>query len=408
MDKVPEKVPADVEAEWSVLSLVLVDPARFREIAGYEGEFFYDPVLRNIFLAMQRIYKKGKNVSLPLVKDVLSEKGLLNADIENMLTNMYLRYTLADVPVLWEGFVEKLRSAYRKRLLLKYADELREIAEKPVTVMAEEVVTEAKKRFDKYLTKLEDVGIDVLGPEELIEILKEEERKICEGCSDVVLSSLFDGFEEGELLVVAARPGVGKTTMMLIDAFEIAKEYPVLFVSREMTAWELMKRLDMYTRGRAATELANREFHITTAASTPEQIEMAAKKVGAKFVFVDYLQRLHLDGYFRTREEEIAYISRKLKDMAMDMRVVIIAAAQLNRDLERRENREPRLSDLRGSGQIEQDSNQVLMLWREEMDDVTPVEILWKIAKNRRGPMKRGRLAFLPKEMRFYFLERVE
>jgi len=391
-------LPHDPEAEWAILALILTDPTRIREVAGVSPDAFYEPVNRNIFQAMKKLFRYGHSISLPLLQDVLSEMGVWNSEVENMLLNMSVRYTLADVPSLFEGYRDKLLSAYHKRLAIRLAEEITEAANRPL-VDSQRVVEIAKKKVRTLEESVALVQTEVLGPEDLIEVLQAQRNRIR---ANTFLSEMIDGFEETELVLVAARPAVGKTAFLLTEAYDIAAEFPVLFVSREMSEWELMQRLRRYTAGRIHEELPHRQFFVTTSARTPAEVELAARRVGAKFVFVDYIQRLSPGHKVFTREQEIGDISHALKDMAMDLGVVVIAAAQLNRDSERRENREPYLADLRDSGRLEQDANQVIMLWRDPLEEEEPFSVYWKVAKNRRGPERRGKLDFVPSEMRFY------
>ena len=391
-------IPNDPEAEWDLLALVITDTALMQEIAHWDDEVFYIPMYRQIFKAYKYLYRKGQEPSIPLLREILSQWQVLTGDMDNTLIMLSMKFTLADVPAYWTGVKERVLSAYQRRLLMNYAQDILKVAQQPSPqIMSDEIFDIAKRKLDEYIAKGSRYSVEIYTPEDLLS----ENGKDRIVIDNSLLSQIFQGFEEGEFLVVAARPGVGKTAMLLTDAFDVSQFYPTLFVSREMSVWELKRRIDAYTHGKTAEMIKDRQFFITTAASTPSQILMAAKEKKVKFIYIDYVQRLSGDGKFRTREEEIGYISNALKDMALDMNLVIVAAAQLNRDLERRENKEPRLADLRDSGRLEQDANQVLFLWRE-MDDTSPIEIYWKIGKNRRGSLSRGSLVFAPKHMQFY------
>lgn len=395
----PDVLPHDTEAEFAVLALVLQDPKLFRDVAGLPGEAFFEPLYREIFLALKKLYRFGRSLSLPLVKDILSSGGLYTAQVEEILLSMSVRYTLADVPVLWEGYKEKLFNSFYKRIAIQIASEIQADAQNNL-MDAKHLLEKTKRKVQILEERLYSQTQDVLTPADLKEVLSAEIRP--REIPKSLLSSITKGFLPGELVLIAARPAVGKTALLLAEAYEIASAgYSVLFVSREMTEWELMQRLNRYTSGRIHEEMPE-HFFVTTTARTPSEIAIAARQVKAEFVFVDYVQRLSADIKTYTREQEVGAISQQLKDIALDLGIVVVAAAQLNRELEKRENREPYLSDLRDSGRLEQDANQVLLLWRDPLEDEEPYTVYWKLAKNRRGPTARGEVQFVPSEMQFF------
>lgn len=392
-------MPHDLEAEWCIIALTFADPGRIKDLVALPEDAFYFPMYRDIFRALKKIYFYGRKLSLPLVRDILMEWGKYDEEVATTLLNMVKRYTFADVPAYWDGYWDAILDAYHKRLAVSLAREIEKLAQVKL-LDSFRLIERVREKVTSWEEKVSRHSMEILAGDRLVELLKKEDEGIMS--LPGVISEVLGGLGEGELIVVAGRPGTGKTALLLSDAWEIAAEMPVLFVSREMTPRELLRRLQRM-ESNLEEELLRRKLFITDHAKTPEEIFTAVRATGAKVVVVDYLQRLESGRSFAVREQEVGYISHRLKDLALDEGIVLIVAAQLNRESERRENKEPYLSDLRDSGRIEQDANAVILLWRSPFDgDEEPFTIHWKLAKNRRGKRDRGELAFLPSKMEFY------
>ena len=394
-------LPHDPEAEWAILALTITDPERARELVRLPSGVFYEPLYRKLFKAIKKLYFYGKPISLPSVKEVLAAQEELTEEIEEILLNMSVRYTLADVPLLWDGYVSILLDKYAKRKAIEAAEKIQEYALRGLTdaVRIAEFMREQMKAYEA------DVGVastGVITGEDLANLLQHTPERLKIGYS--LVDDVVGGFERGEFVIFAARPGVGKTALLLEMAWAASEFYPVLFVSREMSEYEIGKRLERIAGNTIQEELSQRQFFLTTAASNPLQIRLTARKVGAVFVFVDYVQRLlpESNSRYRTREQEVGEISAQLKDMALDENMIVVAAAQLNRESEKRQDRRPYLVDLRDSGRLEQDANLIWLLWRDTLEDEEPYTIYWHLAKNRRGPTAEGQWQFVPSEMKFF------
>lgn len=170
-------LPHDAEAEWAVLSLVLTDPTRFKEVVGVSPDAFYEPVYRDIFKAMKKIFRYGHDISLPLLKDVLAEQGKYSEEVEQILLNMSVRYTLADVPLLWQGYLDKLLSAYHKRQAIQIAAEIQEAAQKPL-VDSQRVLEIAKKKVRTLEESVSLVRTEVLSPADLLQVLSADVDRV--------------------------------------------------------------------------------------------------------------------------------------------------------------------------------------------------------------------------------------
>ncbi len=248
----------------------------------------------------------------------------------------------------------------------------------------------------------------------------------------VDLDTLTAGFQSSELIILAARPSVGKTAFALNIARHVVVEQdvPVLFVSLEQARTELAERLlccqarvDSYSirRGHLNTDQMDKLFHAADLLSraklfiddTPGQnmlrINANARRLKRRhdlgLIIVDYLQLIDPDDRRESRQEQVAVISRRLKFLARELKIPVIALAQLNRGPEDRTDKEPRLSDLRESGAIEQDADTVMMLYREDYHQggASPLipEVKVIIGKQRNGPTGDAKLSFDKKYMRF-------
>ncbi len=234
------------------------------------------------------------------------------------------------------------------------------------------------------------------------------------------------GFQSGEMTIIGGRPSMGKTSLLLQLAWQI--DCPALIISAEMSRQAIGERLISHVSGvnmrkikakkitvaekskasEALKLISEREIYISDESRvTPEVIAKEIKtlaKMGGKYttpcVFVDYLQLLSMTNFYGSGEVEVSAISKELKAMAKETGARLIVASQLNRANEQRENKTPRMSDLRGSGSIEQDADVILLLHRpsyyriadEDPDATDDGQAFVYIAKNRNGPV--GKLEY--------------
>lgn len=243
------------------------------------------------------------------------------------------------------------------------------------------------------------------------------------------LDARIGGLGEGRLITLAARPAVGKTTLAMNIAAHVASQgHKVGFYSLEMSAPELMERLiaaeadvdshrirqhgltleDIFRIGRAIYRMSTWALSIddTPSMSTFELSTRAKREKaerGLDLLVVDYLGLILPPEGTDSRVEQVSIITRQLKVLSRELSIPVIAVSQLNRQVEMRGDGEPRLSDLRDSGSVEQDSDQVIFLWRAEKDD--PVSRLaftqCKVSKNRHGPTGEFTLALVKEQSKF-------
>ena len=244
---------------------------------------------------------------------------------------------------------------------------------------------------------------------------------------------MISGLQPGNLIIIAARPSMGKTTLVLNMAQNIAleQERPVAIFSLEMSAQDIMMRMlaaesqiDFWRLRtgnfsedywRPLTEGANRLAEapillndnpgMTVQSLHAEALRLKDEHNNLALVIVDYLQMLRVDTKYNTREEDLSEITRALKVLAWELKVPVIACSQLSREVERRPDKQPRLSDLRGSGAIGEDADLVAFLYREDYyedeDAGDRVEANIMIKKQRNGPTGTVILYFSKKQMRF-------
>jgi replicative DNA helicase len=294
----------------------------------------------------------------------------------------------------------------------------------------ERVADEAEQRIyevARHDEKEQVASLRDLVDQAMVDLEKIQNREsafagVASGFRDV--DSLLSGMQPGNLIVVAARPGVGKSSFVTNLARNVAVDSskPVAMFSLEMSRWEIGMRLlcaearvpwDLIRNKRVGAEDWSR---IAQAADTLHEAplfivdsgnvtlvdirakarRLAARKAGLGLIIVDYLQLMSHTRRVDNRQQEIAEISRGLKMLAKELSIPVIAVSQLNRDPERRQDKRPQLSDLRESGAIEQDADVVMFIHRDDSDPAKKGLADLIVAKHRNGPTDTISLTFLP------------
>ncbi|KKQ87099.1 MAG: Replicative DNA helicase [Candidatus Woesebacteria bacterium GW2011_GWB1_38_8b] len=327
-----------------------------------------------------------------------------------------------------------MKDAATKRALMKAAATLVDLSmdegigsEELLDRAESEVFSITQKNLAKVFVPVREALADSF--DRLDELHKQTEgiRGIPTGFSD--LDDTLAGFQRSNLIILAARPGVGKTSLALNIAQNVAFKYkrPVGFFSLEMSREELVDRLlvaqadidawrlktgklseDDFTKlSNAMGELAEVPIFID---DTPglSILEMRTKarrlqvEAGVDLIVVDYLQ-LARSRQLENRVQEVSEISQGLKNLARELKVPVLAISQLSRAVEQRGDKRPQLADLRESGSIEQDADVVMFLWRENDDDAQNYHL--EIAKHRNGPLRQINLFFKGDRIKFYDAE---
>ncbi|MFB6215244.1 MAG: replicative DNA helicase, partial [Candidatus Bipolaricaulia bacterium] len=390
-------IPKNKETEQLVLGSILMDPEDVvpRVVEKVEPGYFYWKEHRLIFRAILELFDKGDPADVVTVTNRLKEKDQL----EEIQGRGYLADLLDKVVTTanLEHYTEILREKALMRALINGGRRISELGYetdrelKDILDRAEEIVFEISRQEtveDFHL--LSDFLRDHF--DELEELHHDPSQQTISGLSTGFpkLDEMTSGFQDGQLIVVAGRPGTGKTSfaLSLVRNIALKEDVGVGLFSLEMTKEQLLERL-LCGAGRVNLHQLRGGFvpsskwrDIATAAGNLQEstividdmpgnaildVKAKARRMKAEhdinMLVVDYLQLIEGNQNANTREQEIAHISRSLKGIARELRMPVVALSQLNRSVERREKKRPRLSDLRESGAIEQDSDVVTFIY---------------------------------------------
>ena len=430
--KVP---PQNLEAERAVIGSVLLVNSCFDDIADMlHGEYFYTEGHRHIFESIQSLYDSGvRGIDAVTLAEELVSREKLEAvgGVEYLVELLDSVAHAANV----KYYAEIVRDKWVQRSLIYACTDILKDCYDP-SVETEKLLGNAESKVFNILKgqdgeqKLEirDILMDTF--DRIQERLSNESSVsgVTTGFTD--LDEKTNGFQPAELIILAARPSMGKTAFVCNIAMAVARieQKSVLFFSLEQSKLELAERLlsihseingkslragqlddDEHDRlMRGSSELSELPLFIDDKPGrTMSQIAAIARRVDRQkelgLIIIDYLQLVEPEDKQQPREQQIAQISRRLKFLSKDLRVPVIALAQLNRGVELREDKRPKLADLRESGAIEQDADLVTFLHRPDAYDPEdrPGEAEVVIAKHRSGPTGIVRLTWRKEFMRF-------
>lgn len=441
-DKPAGKVPPQsTDAEMSLLGAILIDEEVLADISEQVTiKDFYDKRHTIIFTAMLRLYEHHKPVDLLTLTDELKKKDNLEA-IGGMA---YLTELTNYVPTAAHAtaYAEIVASKAMRRRLIKASADISELGydeETNIQELLERAETElfsvSDQSLKQDLVSLESILTESFDRMEELHRNKGQLRGIRTGWRD--LDNMTAGLQRSDLVVLAARPAMGKTTLVTNLAYNVATvaKQPVLFFSLEMSKEQLVDRMladasgvdawnirtgnlsdeDFSKLSEAMGEMAEAPIFIddTPGLSVLEmrtKARRAAHERPLGLIIVDYLQLMQASGRSDgNRVQEVSEISRGLKLIAREMNVPVIALSQLSRSVESRSPQIPQLADLRESGSIEQDADIVMFIYREayynpETDRENITDLI--IAKHRNGPTGRIELYFHPERLRFMSLDK--
>jgi replicative DNA helicase len=424
----PQIIPQSREAEEAVIGAVLINPEAYYDVAQFlKEEDFYIHRHRWIWQAFTHLHEQRIPIDFLTVSEELDQMGHL-AEVGGPA---YLTSLINNVPTslhaeAYGHIVEE--TAIRRRMLsaandiakLAYQEDIgidavMDDAEKAIFGVSERLMTRDLQSIQQVLSEYYD-RIDQLASR------GEDTYGVPTGFID--LDRLLGGMQPSDLLIIAGRPGMGKTAFMLSaakNAAQIHKKHVAIF-SLEMSSEQLVQRLIAQETGIDSQRLRTGKldedewplfthaievlsdthmFLDDTPGLTPLQLRTKCRRLHLEFqldlVIIDYLQLM--SGGIRTdnRVQEVSHISRNLKILARELNVPVLAAAQLSRAVEQRADKEPQLSDLRESGSLEQDSDIVMFIHRPEMyekDTLKQNIAQIKIAKHRNGPVGTIELVF--------------
>jgi replicative DNA helicase len=425
----PERLPPhNVEAEESVLGAMMLSAEAIASVVeAVNADDFYRPAHQRIYGAILAVYGRGEPVDAITVVEELKREHQL----DGIGGPLYVYNLVESVPT-------PASAGYYARIVADNAL-LRRLIEAASRIMSKayEAPEDPRKAADEaegliYAVSRGHETEQVVSLHELVDesmaalehIQQRDSAFAGVPTGFVDLDSLLSGLQKSNLIVIAARPGVGKSSFVTNVARNVAVDAgaPVAMFSLEMSRFEIGMRLlcaearvawDKVRSGRMATEEWTRIveaaevlheaplFIVDSGNVTIVDIRAKARRLKSKqglgLIIVDYLQLM--SGHMRTenRQQEIAEISRSLKLLAKELEVPVIAVSQLNRNPETRADKRPQLSDLRESGAIEQDSDIVMFIHRDDSDDPTvkgKADII--VAKHRNGPTQTVPLTFLP------------
>lgn len=436
--KVP---PQNLDAEKSLLGAVLIDEETLADISEHvTPKDFYEKAHAIIYSAMMRLYERHKPVDLLTLTDELKKKD----ELEAIGGSAYLTELTNYVPTAAhaETYAEMVAQKAIRRRLIRASAEISELGFDEDTTTQEllekaeaELFSVSDQSLKQDLVSLESILTESFDRMEELHRNKGSLRGVRTGYRD--LDAMTAGLQRSDLIVLAARPAMGKTTLVTNLAYNVATvaKQPVLFFSLEMSKEQLVDRMladasgvdawnirtgnlsdeDFSKLSEAMGEMAEAPIYIddTPGLSVLEmrtKARRAAHEAPLGLIIVDYLQLMQAAG--RTdgnRVQEVSEISRGLKLIARELNVPVIGLSQLSRSVESRSPQIPQLADLRESGSIEQDADIVMFIYREayynpETDRQNITDLI--LAKHRNGPTGRIELYFHPERLRFMSLDK--
>lgn len=434
--KVP---PHSMEAEQSVLGGLMLDNNAWDTVSEVVlDDNFYRQEHRKIYRTMRKLVNDGN----PIDVVTLSEELDRTSDLEGAGGLDYLIELAKNTPSASNirAYSEIVRDRSLLRQMISAANEIADDAFHPDGKTSEEILNSAEQKIFQIAEDRPNQG----GPEGVNELLKKAVDRIdtlfnSDGDMTGVTTGFDDldaktaGLQPSDLIIVAARPSMGKTTfaMNLVENALMSNNKPVLVFSLEMPAEQLMTRmlssLGRIDQTRVRTGSLEEEDwpKLTTAVNmmrdkplfiddqagiSPNELRTRARRIVREhgplsLIMIDYLQLMQMKTPgIESRTQEISEISRSLKAIAKELECPVVALSQLNRTLEQRPNKRPVNSDLRESGAIEQDADVIMFIYRDEVynedsEHKGVAEII--IGKQRNGPIGTSRLAFIGKYTKF-------
>lgn len=434
--------PQNIDAEMSLLGAVLIDEEVIADVSELvTPKDFYDKRHQAVFGGMMRLYERHKPVDLLTLTDELKKKD----ELDVVGGSAYLTELTNYVPTAAHAstYAEMVSQKAVRRRLIKASAEISEMGFDEEATTQEllekaeaELFSVSDQSLKQDLVSIESILTESFDRIEELHRNKGQLRGIRTGYRD--LDNMTAGLQRSDLIILAARPAMGKTTLVTNLAYNVATiaKLPVLFFSLEMSKEQLIDRMladasgvdswnirtgnlsdeDFSKLSEAMGEMAEAPIFID---DTPglSVLEMRTKARRAAhdqqlgLIIVDYLQLMQTtNNHNGNRVQEVSEISRGLKLIARELNVPLIALSQLSRSVESRTPPIPQLSDLRESGSIEQDADIVSFIYRPgyyepdnpEVQNITDLII----AKHRNGPVGKVQLYFHPERLRFMSLDK--
>jgi replicative DNA helicase len=429
-------MPESLEAEAAVLGSMILDPACIGDLVqSVTEEMFYHPEHQVMYGAMVSLFEKNSKIDLILLRDELKRQSKLKTagGVDYLVEVVESVPSAANV----EYYAEIVKDKAMLRDLVRTSHEILEEAYSEGGDVGDKLDTAEKKIF--AVTEKRISGNAVALKSLISEVFENIEARKGVHVTGLPtgyyeLDEQLCGLQKGEMIIIAGRPSMGKTSFALNIAEHIGADnnIPVVIFSLEMSKQQLVERF-LCSRGKfdsqqvrkgmltteqlteltaVGSELFEKPVFVDdTPGLTPLMIRAKCRRLKSKqdiqCVLIDYLQLMSLGGRVESRQQEISTISRYLKALARELEVPVVVLSQLNRSPEGREGHMPRMSDLRESGSIEQDADVVMLLHREDYyhrgepdhEESNTADVI--IAKQRNGPTGVVRLTFDGRYTRF-------
>lgn len=408
-------------AEQNVIGSLLIDKDSISKVYGaLEADMFTSELLGRMYLEFQRGFDNHYEVNQVVLLQKLADMNLPQSVILEEIKNcVFVTVTSAGI----KSYSEAVRDDYRARQLGRILNSVK---------VSSDNVAEQIGRLINDLENLRDNRDSTA--KSLPQIVSENKcRYFTESASERIdmgfpkLDDLAGGLEGGDMIVVGARPSVGKSALVTQMASHFAEQgKKVGYYNLEMSDKQMYERFIVnqsgisLTRLRRATRFLGDEKErfdranealsgcsnivISTGSKSPNEIFAESRHMGYDIIIIDYIQLLRADtAYKGNRYAEVGAISKAIKKMAMEFKIPVIALSQLNRVSEARETKEPTMAELREAGDIEQDASIIILLWNMSQEDKSVKGC--KVEKNRQGMTGRIRLKFDGDKMKFYELQ---
>ena len=444
-----KELPYSTEAEKAVLGGIMLKNETWDIISGLvKEEDFHKEEHRLIYRTIHDLQDAGKPIDVITVQEAIEGNGdlpkLINSGGKDYLT-LLAKETPSVANIQSYADIIKQRSNLRRLIIA--ADNISKIAKESDASGSDKIIDEAE---ESILSLRDDLNRSA-GPQEVKDLLGPvyaDIQEISESGSPLIglstgftaIDDLTLGFQKSDLIIIAARPSMGKTAFAFNIAENVARQTDrtVLIFSMEMSSDQVVRRfissisnidLQRLMRGqladtdwqgidKALSVLSKKKILLDdTPALSPSEVKARARRVKREsgdlaMIVVDYLQLMQVPGKGENRVAEISEISRSLKALAKELNIPVVAISQLNRAVDSRPNKRPILSDLRDSGAIEQDADVIAFLYRHFYYDKSDLDARGKaevnIAKQRNGPTKAIEVAFLENTATFQNLAQID
>lgn len=405
-----------VNAEKALIGALMMNPKEIKSCGSLRADMFLDAFLGRVYMEFLRAYDFGYSINLVTLASKLAD--IPQAEIMDRMKEC------ADSSVSSAAageYAAVIHAEYKAREAGRIINSL-QFHPAAIDRQIGELINQLDALREEERQRAKSLGqiVDEASPSYFIE---REKPKICTGFSR--LDDCLGGLEGGDVIVIGARPAVGKSAFVTQIIMQMSGQGKrILMFNLEMADAQVYERMlsrvsglrlnrirrakaflndERYRFEMANESLKNLDIWISSGAKSVSEIRAESRNMGADCIVIDYLQLIRADRRYNNRASEVGDISKAIKALAMELNRPIILLSQLNRASELRETREPTMAELRESGDIEQDASVIILLWNVSEDD--PDQKGLKVEKNRQGQRAKIRLEFLGDMMTFRELE---